>query len=109
VQNNNALVLRGRQPVDLAAAAFESYESNSDDVAGFAATPPASTGSLGLAGIVIEALRIFDHYHFRVTQKQADETDEPLALKKPPAPDEPAWWDEYHTNRRKLRDRELFA
>ena len=264
VQNNNALVIHGQPAVDLATAAFESYLSNSDDVAGFAATPPAGTGSLGLAGIdaeiafsphatntalldqiaddiadgttssvlyslaflaqtkgtvraaikkvtedddlfvygiadhrvngieinrpdgnpdpvfpaqlsgnvpppfrvepsggsgvrlhhkfvvidfdkptarvytgsynfsdsadtengenlllirdrrvavayMIEALRIFDHYHFRVTQKEADEMDEPLALKKPPAPGQPAWWDEYYTNRRKLRDRELFA
>jgi phosphatidylserine/phosphatidylglycerophosphate/cardiolipin synthase-like enzyme len=264
VQNNNALVLHGQPAVDLATAAFESYLRNSDDVAGFAATPPAGTGSLGLDGIdaeiafsphaantalldqiaddigagttssvlyslaflaqtkgtvraaikkvtedddlfvygiadhpvdgieihrpdgnlapvfparlvgdipapfrpepsggsgvrlhhkfvvidfdkptarvytgsynfsdsadtkngenlvlirdqrvavayMIEALRIFDHYRFRVRQNEADATHEPLALKKPPAPGQPAWWDEYYTNRRKLRDRELFA
>jgi phosphatidylserine/phosphatidylglycerophosphate/cardiolipin synthase-like enzyme len=54
----------------------------------------------------IEALRIFDHYHFRVTSQASAAAAEPLVLRKPPlAP----WWDEYYTKHSKVRDRELFA
>lgn len=58
----------------------------------------------------IEALRIFDHYHFRVAQREAKKTGKKLQLAKPPrkAGDKP-WWSEDYTNARKIRDRELFA
>lgn len=58
----------------------------------------------------IEALRIFDHYHFRVLDQKAKEADEPLTLKKPPrrAGEEP-WWKPYYVEPAKIRDRELFA
>jgi len=58
----------------------------------------------------VEALRIFDHYHFRVTQKESRKARKELVLAKPPrsAGEEP-WWAEYYTNARKIRDRELFA
>jgi phosphatidylserine/phosphatidylglycerophosphate/cardiolipin synthase-like enzyme len=58
----------------------------------------------------IEALRIFDHYHFRVVQEEAKKAKKKLTLAKPPreAGEQP-WWAEDYTNARKIRDRELFA
>jgi phosphatidylserine/phosphatidylglycerophosphate/cardiolipin synthase-like enzyme len=58
----------------------------------------------------IEALRIFDHYHFRVNQQEAKKARKELVLAKPPrsAGEEP-WWAEDYTSARKIRDRELFA
>ena len=59
---------------------------------------------------VIEALRIFDHYHFRVAQTKAKTAGNKLQLAKPPRkPGEKPWWSEDHTNARKILDRELFA
>ncbi|HSL05125.1 MAG TPA: phospholipase D-like domain-containing protein [Nitrospiraceae bacterium] len=58
----------------------------------------------------IEALSIFDHYHFRVTQQKAKKTGKPLALAKPPRKaGEKPWWEEDYTDARKIRDRELFS
>jgi len=58
----------------------------------------------------IEALRIFDHYHFRVAEKEAKKGSRKLQLKKPPRKaGEKTWWEEYYTDARKKRDRELFA
>lgn len=59
---------------------------------------------------MIEALRLFDHYHFRVTQLDAKKQKKPLRLARPPRkPGEEAWWVDYYTDARKTRDRELFA
>ena len=59
---------------------------------------------------MVEALRIFDHYHFRVAQMEAKKARKKLQLKKPPrAAGEVAWWEEDYTDARKIRDRELFA
>lgn len=59
---------------------------------------------------VVEALRIFDHYHFRVTQQEAKKANNELVLAKPPrSSGEAPWWEEDYTNARKIRDRELFA
>lgn len=58
----------------------------------------------------IEALRIFDHYHFRVAQREAKKEKKPLQLAKPPRKaGERPWWHEDYTDARKIRDRELFA
>ena len=59
---------------------------------------------------VVEALRIFDHYHFRVVQQDAKKAKKELVLSKPPrsAGEEP-WWAEDYTVARKIRDRKLFA
>jgi PLD-like domain len=58
---------------------------------------------------MIEALRIFDHYHFRVLQRGATKA-KPLVRAKPPRrPGEVPWWQEDYTDARKIRDRELFA
>jgi len=59
---------------------------------------------------MIEALRIFDHYHFRVTEKEAKQTKMIIALSRPPREDgEEPWWAEYYSDIRKIRDRELFS
>jgi hypothetical protein len=59
---------------------------------------------------MIEALRIFDHYHFRVVQQEAKKAKKKLQLAKPPrTPGDEPWWTEDYTNARKIRDRELFA
>jgi phosphatidylserine/phosphatidylglycerophosphate/cardiolipin synthase-like enzyme len=58
----------------------------------------------------IEALRIFDHYHFRVASQEAKKTGKPLTLARPPQePGEVPWWDAYYTEPQKIRDREVFA
>jgi phosphatidylserine/phosphatidylglycerophosphate/cardiolipin synthase-like enzyme len=59
---------------------------------------------------VVEALRIFDHYHFRVKQQEVKKTRKELVLAKPPrSKKEKAWWLEDYTDVRKIKDRELFA
>lgn len=59
---------------------------------------------------VVEAIRLFDHYHFRVAQMEAKEEKRKLQLAKPPRKaGENPWWAEDYTNARKIRDRELFA
>ena len=59
---------------------------------------------------VVEALRIFDHYHFRVKQQGAKKARKELVLAKPPrSKREKAWWAEHYTNVRKIKDRKLFA
>jgi phosphatidylserine/phosphatidylglycerophosphate/cardiolipin synthase-like enzyme len=60
------------------------------------------------ASYAIEALRIFDHYHFRVAEQEAGDT--PLTLAKPPRQaGEKPWWDAYWAVPQKVRDREVFA
>lgn len=59
---------------------------------------------------MIEALRIFDHYHFRVSQQEAKKEKKKLQLAKPPRKTgEQPWWQEHFTVAHKIRDRELFA
>ncbi|HZF27581.1 MAG TPA: phospholipase D-like domain-containing protein [Gammaproteobacteria bacterium] len=59
---------------------------------------------------MIEALRIFDHYHFRVAEKEAKADKKPFALRKPPRnPGEKPWWSESYTSPSKIRDRQIFA
>jgi len=59
---------------------------------------------------MIEALRIFDHYHFRVVQSDATKARRTLQLRKPPRhTGEVAWWEEDFLDALKIRDRELFA
>ena len=59
---------------------------------------------------VVEALCIFDHYHFRLVEQEAKKANKPLALAKPPRkPGEEAWWAEDYSDPRKIRDRKLFA
>ncbi len=59
---------------------------------------------------MIEALRIFDHYHFRIAQKEAKKAKKVLALARPPLQDgDKAWWEEYYSVKIKILDRELFS
>jgi phosphatidylserine/phosphatidylglycerophosphate/cardiolipin synthase-like enzyme len=59
---------------------------------------------------VVEALRLFDHYHFRVKRQEVKKAKKKLVLAKPPrSAGEVPWWDEDYTDARKIRDRELFA
>jgi phosphatidylserine/phosphatidylglycerophosphate/cardiolipin synthase-like enzyme len=59
---------------------------------------------------MVEALRIFDHYQFRVAQEDADKAKKRLELKRPPsAPGETPWWLDDYTVPHRIRDRELFA
>lgn len=59
---------------------------------------------------VVEAVRLFDHYHFRVVQMEAKKARKKLQLAKPPRKfGEKTWWAEDYANERKIRDRELFA
>jgi hypothetical protein len=59
---------------------------------------------------MIEALRLFDHYHFRIASKESKKAKKVLQLARPPynSTAEP-WWKEYYTDHVKIRDRELFA
>lgn len=58
----------------------------------------------------IEAVRLFDHYEFRVVAAEAKAARKKLQLARPPQkPGEKPWWSEDYTNPRKIRDRELFA
>jgi phosphatidylserine/phosphatidylglycerophosphate/cardiolipin synthase-like enzyme len=58
----------------------------------------------------VEALRIFDHYHFRVVQQESTSPRKQLVLAKPPrGAGEKPWWAEDYTTAHKVRDRELFA
>lgn len=59
---------------------------------------------------VVEAIRLFDHYHFRVAQLEAKKAKKKLQLAKPPRKTgEKAWWADDYTNPRRILDRELFA
>ncbi|TBA20977.1 phospholipase [Rhizobium ruizarguesonis] len=57
----------------------------------------------------IEAISIFDHYHFRLAQKDAATAHKKLLLKKPPGPGEDPWFAEDYKNPVKIRDREIFS
>lgn len=57
----------------------------------------------------IEALKLFDHFHFRVKTKEPGAADQ-LRLRKPPAPGQKPWFAAYYRNGHvKERDRKLFA
>ena len=59
---------------------------------------------------MVEALRIFDHYHFRVAQQEAKLASKRLVLQKPPRkPGEKPWWSKVYTDPRRIRDRKLFS
>lgn len=58
----------------------------------------------------IEALRLFDHFHFRVRLKEGETQPERIALAQPPAnPKDKTWFAAYYrTGHVKERDRKLF-
>ena len=58
---------------------------------------------------MIEAMRMIDHYQFRVLNRDAMRKRETLKLRKPTGPGETAWWSEDFSDPRKIKDRKLFA
>ncbi|MDI4665043.1 phospholipase D-like domain-containing protein [Xanthobacter autotrophicus] len=58
---------------------------------------------------MIEALRIYDHYMFRVAAEERRGSADPLELKRPPGQGERAWFEHDWTDPIRARDRELFA
>jgi len=59
---------------------------------------------------MVEAVRICDHYDFRVTQSASKKAGKPFVLRKPPRePGDVAWWKRDYTDAHRIRDRELFA
>ena len=59
---------------------------------------------------MVEAVRMFDHYHFRIAQLEAKKKRKKLQLAKPPRNgEEEPWWMKDYTDPRRIRDRELFA
>lgn len=58
----------------------------------------------------VEAVRLFDHYHFRVKQQDAATAVTQLSLKKPPRlPGQTPWFEGAYTEPSKILDRRLFA
>ncbi len=58
----------------------------------------------------VEALRTFDHFHFRVAMREADQKKEVLNLAKPPEAGKKTWFKEsYVSGHIKERDRVLFG
>jgi phosphatidylserine/phosphatidylglycerophosphate/cardiolipin synthase-like enzyme len=54
----------------------------------------------------VEALRIFDHYHFRVTEKEKKRKGRKFSLVRPPRrPGQKTWWARYYSDPRKIRER----
>ena len=59
---------------------------------------------------MIEAIRLFDHYHFRIKQKEVAKAHKKLALATPPTNGEEPWWkDDFEPGTVKSQDRLLFA
>ncbi len=58
----------------------------------------------------IEALRMFDHFHFRVKTKAGDDQGKEITLEKPPAAGKSPWFRSYYRSQHvKERDRKLFV
>jgi hypothetical protein len=58
---------------------------------------------------MVEAIRLFDHYHFRVAQSEKPKTDL-LHLKRPPrGSGAKAWWEKHYSVATKIQDRLLFG
>jgi hypothetical protein len=58
----------------------------------------------------IEALRMFDHFHFRVKTQEGDNKGQILTLAKPPQGKAKPWFAPYYrAGHVKERDRELFV
>jgi phosphatidylserine/phosphatidylglycerophosphate/cardiolipin synthase-like enzyme len=58
---------------------------------------------------MVEALRTFDHYHFRIAQQEAKVAGTKLQLKLPPAAGADPWFLRDYTDVRRIKDREMFA
>ncbi len=59
---------------------------------------------------MIEALSLFDHYSFRVAQRDAKTAAKTLQLARPPRqPGEKPWWNDDYSVPHKIRDRQIFS
>lgn len=58
---------------------------------------------------MVEALRIFDHYHFRIAQNEAKAAGTKLQLKLPPTDGAEPWFQRDYADVRRKKDREMFA
>ena len=58
---------------------------------------------------MVEALRIFDAFQFRISVAAAKDKGGKKELKLPPKAGEDAWWAKFWTDPVRIRDRELFA
>jgi len=58
---------------------------------------------------MVEAIRLFDHYHFRVKQLKAETAATKLELREPAAAGADPWWAEDYRVPIKIRDRKLFS
>jgi hypothetical protein len=58
---------------------------------------------------MVEALKLIDHYEFRVAQKNADTAQKKLTLQRPPPPGKDPWWRKDWTDLHRIADRQLFA
>lgn len=58
---------------------------------------------------MVQALSIFDHYHFRIAAKEAKEKGEPLQLKFPPKNGELPWFAKHYSDPRRVKDRKMFS
>jgi phosphatidylserine/phosphatidylglycerophosphate/cardiolipin synthase-like enzyme len=59
---------------------------------------------------MIEAIRIFDHYEFRMLQGNPKTAKKKLHLRKPPRKsNEKTWFEEDYKDARKIKDRVVFA
>lgn len=59
---------------------------------------------------MVEAIRLFDHYEFRLKTETSQGEGGALFLKRPPrTAGELPWWAKYWEDGRRMRDRELFA
>jgi phosphatidylserine/phosphatidylglycerophosphate/cardiolipin synthase-like enzyme len=59
---------------------------------------------------MVEALRLFDHYAYRVLEEESGKKGDRLFLARPPrAQGEAPWWDKFYSDPQKARDREMFA
>ncbi|WP_395396835.1 phospholipase D-like domain-containing protein [Novosphingobium sp. BL-8A] len=58
---------------------------------------------------MVEALRLIDHYEFRVAQKNADTQLKELTLQRPPEDGGEPWWRKDWTEAHRIADRKLFT
>lgn len=58
---------------------------------------------------MIEAIRMIDHYEFRVAEKKSQVQHKPLTLQRPPGTGEKPWWDKDWVDAHRIADRRLFT
>lgn len=64
------------------------------------------------AAFAIEAVRVFDHLHFRDRMRSAPKTKDPMRLlrsRKFEKANAELWWEKYFRGKQRVRDRQLFA